>query len=132
MKKNNRTRLTLVRRTSLALAAIAAVPLAVAAYDALNVTNPIMPAVGETAVGACDQDGVNTTYTYGSTSNNGVKVASVKVSNIAAECANGTVSFMNGTTEVAAYTGTVASGSLTLTTNIWTNDFTSVRVALYP
>ncbi|MGA0863527.1 MAG: hypothetical protein ACO3RB_06510 [Ilumatobacteraceae bacterium] len=33
---------------------------------------------------------------------------------------------------VAAYTGNVASGLLTLATNVWTNDFTSVRVALYP
>jgi hypothetical protein len=91
-----------------------------------------MPAVGETAVGACDGDGVSTTYTYGSTSNNGVKVVGVTVSDIAAECANGTVGFMTGTTEVAAYTGNVASGLLTLATNVWTNDFTSVRVALYP
>lgn len=130
MKK--KTRLTAVRRTAFAIVGIAAVPLAVAAYDALNVTNPVMPAVGETAAGACDQDGVTTSYTYGSTRTNGVRVTAVQVSNIAAACTNGTVIFMSGTTEVAAYTGNVASGTLTLTTSIWTNEFTSVRVALYP
>lgn len=129
---SKKTRFTSVRRISFAIVGLAAVPLAVAAYDALNVNNPIMPAVGETAVGACDQDGVTTSYTYGSTSNNGVKVTSVNVSDIAADCANGTVSFMNGAAEAASYTGNVTAGALTLATNIWTNEFTSVRVALYP
>jgi hypothetical protein len=122
----------MARRVVSAALALAAIPLGVAAYDALQVTNPAMPAVGETAVGACDGDGVITTYTYGTTSSNGVKVTGVTVSGIAADCANGTVGFMDGTTEVAAYTGNVVSGSLTLATNVWTNDFTSVRVALYP
>lgn len=129
MKK---TRLTLARRAAFTVAGLAAVPLAVAAYDALTVSNPVMPAVGETAVGACDNDGVSTSYTYGSTRTNGVRVTAVQVSNIAANCANGTVSFLNGTTEVAAYTGNVTAGALNLSTNIWTNEFTSVRVALYP
>ena len=129
MKK---TRFTVARRTAFAMASLAAIPLAVAAYDTLTVSNPVMPAVGETAVGACDQDGVSTSYTYGSTRTNGVRVNAVQVSNIAADCANGTVSFLNGTTEVAAYSGNVTAGSLNLSTNIWTNEFTSVRVALYP
>ncbi len=129
MKK---TRLTMARRAAFTIAGLAAVPLAVAAYDALTVSNPIMPAVGETAVGACDNDGVSTSYTYGSTRTNGVKVTAVQVSGIAADCANGTVSFLNGTTEVAAYSGNVTAGALNLSANIWTNEFTSVRVALYP
>ena len=129
MKK---TRLTMARRAAFTIAGLTAVPLAVAAYDALTVSNPVMPAVGETAVGACDNDGVSTSYTYGSTRTNGVRVTAVQVSNIAANCANGTVSFLNGTTEVAAYTGNVTAGALNLSTNIWTNEFTSVRVALYP
>ena len=123
---------SLRRRIGHAAFSIAAVPIAVAAYDALIVTNPVMPAVGETAVGACDNDGVTTSYTYGTTRTNGVRVNAVQVSNISAACTNGTVSFLNGTTEVAAYTGNVASGALSLNTNIWTNEFTSVRVALYP
>lgn len=126
------SRKTTRRMIVLVASSMAVVPLAVAAYDALTVSNPIMPAVGETAVGACDNDGVTTSYTYGSTRTNGVRVTAVQVSNIAATCANGTVSFLNGTTEVAAYTGNVTAGALNLSTNIWTNEFTSVRVALYP
>ena len=128
----SQTRRKMAKKVAAASLSLIAIPLGVAAYDALQVTNPAMPAVGETAVGACDGDGVTTKYTYGSTSNNGVKVTGVTVSGIAADCANGTVGFMKGTTEVATYTGNVTSGSLTLATNVWTNDFTSVRVALYP
>ena len=130
MKKSHRT--PLGRRIALAAFSIAAVPVAVAAYDALDVTSPVMPAVGETAVGACDKDGVATTYTYGATNKNGVKVETVKISDIAGECANGTVTFLKDSTAVANYTEKVASGTLSLNTNIWTNEFTSVRVALYP
>lgn len=120
------------KRGALLGLALLAVPMSAWAYEALNVEVPFMPAVGETSAGACDNDGVTTTYTYGATANNGVKVTGVTVSSIAAGCINGTVSFMNGTTAVATYSGNVASGSLTLSTNIWTNEFTSVRVALYP
>ncbi len=126
------TRRRVAKKVATAMFGLVAIPLAVAAYDALTVENPIMPAVGETAVGACDSDGVTTSYTYGTTRNNGVKITAVTITGIAAACTNGTFSFMNGTTEVAAYTGQVASGALTLATNVWTNDFTSVRVALYP
>lgn len=126
------TRRKLAKRIASASLALIAIPLGVAAYDALQVTNPRMPAVGETAVGACDSDGVTTNYTYGSTSNNGVRVTAVQVSGIAADCTLGTVTFLNGTTTVATHSGSVASGVLTLSTNTWTNDFTSVRVALYP
>ena len=130
MKKTHKR--SIGKRIALGAFSVAALPLAVAAYDALDVTNPVMPAVGESSVGACDKDGVTTSYTYGSTRTNGVRVNAVQVSSIAAACTNGTVSFMNGTTEVAAYTGAVADGTLSLNTNIWTNEFTSVRVALYP
>lgn len=128
----NRKRPRRRRHAVLAALGLAVIPAAVFAYDTLTVSVPMMPAVGETAAGACDSDGVTTTYTYGATSNLGIKVAGATVSGIAAGCTNGTLSFMNGTTTVATYSGTVASGSLTLTTNVWTNDFTSVRVALYP
>ena len=120
------------RRAFLAAIGLAVIPAAVYAYDTLTVAVPRMPAVGETAAGACDADGVTTTYTYGATSNLGIKVSGANVTGIAADCTTGTVSFMNGTVTVATYSGTVASGSLILTTNVWTNDFTSVRVALYP
>lgn len=128
----NRAKPRRKRRAFLAAIGLAVVPAAAFAYDSLSVSVPAMPAVGETAAGACDADGVTTTYTYGATSNLGIKVAGANVSGIAAACTNGTVSFMNGTTTVATYSGSVASGLMAVTTNVWTNEFTSVRVALYP
>lgn len=121
------------RRRALLLAlGVAALPAAALAFEALTVSVPIMPAVGETAAGACDSDGVTTTYTYGTTNNNGIRVTGANIAQIDASCTTGTLSFMNGTTTVATYSGTVASGALALATNVWTNDFTSVRVALFP
>lgn len=108
------------------------IPTSVYAYDALTVDVPSMPAVGESIAGACDSDGVATSYTYGPTSANGIKVSSVTVSNIDSDCSNLTVAFMNGSTVAGSYSGTITSGSATLTTNVWTYDFTSVRVALFP
>ena len=120
------------RRVLYAAFALAAMPAAVMAYEALTVTLPNMPAVGETDAGACDTDGVTTTYTYGATSKNGVKVETAKVTGISTDCTIGTLTFMNGTTAVASYNGTVTAGALNYVTNVWTNEFTSVRVALYP
>lgn len=120
------------RRAMYAALGLALAPVAVYAYDALNVSIPIMPAVGENAAGACDTNGVSTSYTYGATTNNGIRVSAATVSGIAPECTTGTLSFMNGTTAVATYSGTVTAGTLNLTTSVWTNDFTSVRVALFP
>lgn len=120
------------KRGTLIGLALLAVPMSAWAYDALNVNVPLLPAVGENMAGACDPDGVTTSYTYGPTANNGVKVTGVNVASVAAGCSNGTVSFMNGTTVVASYSGNVSSGALSLTTSVWTNEFTSVRVALYP
>jgi hypothetical protein len=127
--KNTRRRRAAIITACLALVAL---PAAVYAYDALTVDVPAMPAVGESVAGACDSDGVTTTYTYGATSSNGIKVASIHVAGIASACTNLTVAFMNGSTTSASYSGSVTSGSATLNTNVWTSDFTSVRVALYP
>ena len=113
-------------------AGLIAVPTAAYAFDALTVDVPSMPAVGESVAGACDTNGVTTTYTYGNTSSNGIKVNSVQVSGIDAKCSNVTVAFMNGSTVVGTYSGPVASGSATLNTLVWTYEFTSVRVALFP
>lgn len=120
------------RRVFLATLGLAALPALVYAYDTLTVSVPIMPAVGESAASACDADGVSTTYTYGATSNQGIKVSGANITGISESCTAGTLSFMNGTTAVATYSGTVATGALSLSTNVWTNDFTSVRVALFP
>jgi hypothetical protein len=113
-------------------AALLVIPASVYAYDALVVENPVMPAVGESVAGACDSDGVTTSYTYGNTSSNGIRVDSITVNGIAAACTNLTVAFMDGSTAVASYSGSVLSGSATLNTNVWTYQFTSVRVALFP
>jgi hypothetical protein len=124
------------RRKRLAIigtvAALIVLPGAVYGYDALTVDVPAMPAVGESVAGACDDNGVATTYTYGPTSSNGIKVNAVTVTGVAESCTNLTVAFMNGSTTVATYSGAVSTGSATLSTNVWTSDFTSVRVALYP
>lgn len=113
-------------------AGLIAVPSVAYAFDALTVDVPAMPAVGESVAGACDSNGVTTSYTYGNTSSNGIKVNSVQVSGIDASCTNVTVAFMNGSTVVDTYSGPVASGLATLNTLVWTYEFTSVRVALFP
>jgi hypothetical protein len=113
-------------------AALLVIPASVYAFDALVVDNPVMPAVGESVAGACDSDGVTTSYTYGNTSANGIRVDSITVNGIAVACTNLTVAFMDGSTAVASYSGSVVSGSATLNTNVWTYQFTSVRVALFP
>jgi len=109
-----------------------ALPAAVMAFDSLNVAVPFMPAVGESQAQACDSDGVTTTYSYGNTSQNGIRVTSATVSGISANCSAVTVDFMNGESVVASYTSAVSATSVTLTTNIFTNTFTSVRVLLAP
>jgi hypothetical protein len=113
-------------------AALLAVPTAVLAFDSLNVSVPLMPAVGEGTAQACDTNGVTTSYTYGNTSAQGIKVSSVTVADISSNCLTVTVDFMNGETAVASYTGAVTSTAVTLNTNIFTNTFTSVRVLLGP
>lgn len=128
-RNNNKRRRIAIATGFLALALI---PASVYAYDALTVDVPSMPAVGESVAGACDSDGVVTSYTYGNTSSNGIRVDSITVTGIASGCTNLTVAFMDGSTTAASYSGSVTLGSATLNTNVWTYQFTSVRVALYP
>lgn len=100
---------------------------------ALNVTLPLFPSVGQAAAQPCDADGVNTTFTYGNSSANGIKVTSATVSNIAATCQTATVEFVTTSgTVVETKTGPVSSGTATLNVNVWTNDFDDVRVTLNP
>lgn len=112
--------------------AVLALPAAAMAFESLNVSVPLMPAVGESDAQACDTDGVTTTYTYGNTSKNGIKVTSATVSGIDPDCLGVTVDFMNGDALVASYTSGVSSTSMTLSTNVFTDTFTSVRVLLAP
>ena len=119
-------------KIGLAGAACLALPAAVFAIDSLSVQIPFLPAVGESTAQACDSDGVSTSYTYGNSSANGIKVTAVTVTDISPNCQTVTVDFMNGETTVASYNGAVGSSSVTLSTNIFTNTFNSVRVVLNP
>lgn len=100
--------------------------------NALTVQVPFLPAVGQTTAQACDSDGVNTVFTYGNSSNKGVKVTSVTVSGIDANCALAKVEFVESDAIVETYSSSVASGSATMSTNIFTNAFNDVRVVLTP
>lgn len=110
----------------------AAVPAAALAFGSLNVDVPFLPAVGESAAEPCDSDGVTTSYAYGNTSSKGIKVTSVTVDGIAGDCTDVTVDFMDGETAVASYSGAVVGATTTLSTSVWTDTFTSVRVLLGP
>jgi hypothetical protein len=129
---DRRKRRRLGWKIGIASAACLALPAAVMAIDSLSVQVPFLPAVGESNAQACDSNGVSTAYTYGNTSANGIRVTSVTVADISTDCKTVTVDFMSGETAVASYTGTVTAPSVTLTTNIFTNTFTSVRVLLGP
>lgn len=122
----------MVRGLGLAATIGLAVPVAALAFDSLNVDVPFLPAVGESAAEACDSDGVTTSFAYGNTSSNGIKVTAVTVDGIASDCTDLTVDFMDGETAVASYSGAVVGVTTTLTTSVWTDTFTSVRVLLGP
>lgn len=100
--------------------------------SALTVQVPLLPAVGQGTAQTCDSDGVDTSFTYGNSSKNGVKVTGVTVGKISADCATATVEFVNADSIVATYSGSVSSGAVTLATNIFTNEFNDVRVVLSP
>lgn len=102
------------------------------ALTALGINTPLFPAVGDQGVNACDEDGVDIAYTYGNASNNGIKVAAVNVTGIAGDCTTGEVYFLNGQTLVDNYSGTVTSNAMSVPTNVWTFDFDTVRVVLFP
>lgn len=102
------------------------------ALSALNVDVPLFPSVGEANAQSCDPDGVTTTFTYGNSSANGMKVASAIVKGISTNCTTGSVEFLLNGSVASTYSGSVAAGSMTVATNIFTNQFDSVRVVLNP
>lgn len=103
------------------------------AIDALDVQLPLLPVVGQAAAQPCDADGVNTSFAYGASSRNGVKVNSVTVTGINADCKTTTVEFLTASDAiVSTVSGAVSSNATTISTNIWTNDFSSVRVTVSP
>ncbi|MGA1682557.1 MAG: hypothetical protein ACO4A0_10070, partial [Ilumatobacteraceae bacterium] len=83
----------LIRGLGIAALIGIALPVTALAFDSLNVDLPFLPAVGESAAEACDSDGVATSFAYGNTSSNGIRVTSVTVDGIAANCTNLTVDF---------------------------------------
>lgn len=100
---------------------------------ALNVTLPLFPAIGQATAQPCDNDGVNTSFTYGNSSANGVRVTSATISGISAFCTTATIEFLASSGNVVeAKTGSVSNGTATLNVNVWTNDFVNVRVILAP
>ena len=102
------------------------------ALEALNVDVPILPAVGEASARACDNDGVATAFSYGNSSNRGIKVVSATLSDIAADCKRATIEFVQGANVVSAFSGTVSGGSSVIVTSIFTNEFDNVRVTVQP
>lgn len=119
----------------IAVALMAILGLAGGAYalGAISVSAPLFPVVGQAEIKACDSDGVTTSYTYGNSSAKGVKVLSGTVSGIDSSCKTATMEFVDSSEVVVkTYSGAVSGGSATLTTNVFTDEFTSVRVVLSP
>lgn len=120
------------RRIGLLGLVVLALPVAALGISSLNVSIPFLPAVGESTAQACDSDGVTTSFTYGNTSAQGIKITAITVSDISTDCSLVSVDFLSGETVAATYSGSVTGTTVTLTTNIFTNNFTSVRVLLTP
>jgi hypothetical protein len=123
------------RLVVIAVPVVAALGLAGGAYalGAISVSAPIFPVVGQASIEVCDSDGVATTYTYGNSSAKGVKVESGTISGIDSACKTATMEFVDSSEAIVkSYSGAVTSGSATVSTNIFTNEFDSVRVILAP
>lgn len=119
----------------LAVPVFAAVGIAGGAYalGAISVSAPIFPVVGQANIEVCDSDGVATSYTYGNSNAKGVKVVSGTVTGIDSACKTAIMEFVDSSQAiVATYSGAVTGGSATVSTNIFTNEFDSVRVILAP
>lgn len=123
------------RKVAIAIPIVAAVGIAGSAYalGAISVSAPIFPVVGQADIQVCDSDGVTTSYTYGNSSAKGVKVESGTVTGINDNCKTATMEFVDASQAIVkSYSGAVSGGSVTVTTNIFTNEFDSVRVVLTP
>lgn len=92
----------------------------------------LFPAIGQNTAVACDTDGTSISYTYGATKNGAIKVTAATITGINVACKTATVIFVTGESSSASYTGTNTTGSVTIPTDVWTNDFTDVRVVLIP
>lgn len=101
------------------------------AITPLVITSPLFAAIGQNQAIACDTDGVSASFAYGNSRNNGVRVTSVTVTGANTSCPTVSVIFINGSDETS-YTGSNTTGTVTIATNIWTNEFTDFRVVLLP
>ena len=123
------------RIIALAVPVFAVVGIAGGAYalGAISVDAPIFPVVGQANIEVCDSDGVATTYVYGNSNAKGVRVVSGTVTGINSDCKTATMEFVDSTQAiVATYSGAVTGGSTTVSTNIFTSEFDSVRIVLAP
>lgn len=123
------------RLMAIVVAMLAVLGIAGGAYalGAINVSVPLFPVVGQAEIKACDSDGVTTTYTYGNSSAKGIKVVSGTVSGIDNSCKTATMEFVDSSEAIVkTYSSEVSGGSVTLSTNIFTDEFDTVRVVLVP
>lgn len=119
----------------LAVPVFAAVGIAGGAYalGAISVSAPIFPVVGQANIEVCDSDGVDTSYTYGNSNAKGVKVVSGTITGIDSACKTATMEFVDSSEAIVeTYSGAVTGGSAKVSTNIFTNEFDSVRIILAP
>ncbi|MDC3377160.1 hypothetical protein OAV85_04070 [Candidatus Nanopelagicales bacterium] len=130
MKMNTRRNALVVGGIAGALALTGGVAYSIGALD---VQVPLFPVAGQASAEPCDGDGVSTSFAYGNSRNSGVKVDSVTVSGIDANCTTTLVEFLDSEGAiVATVSGPVASDASTISTNIWTNEFSTVRVTVAP
>jgi hypothetical protein len=114
---------------------VAAMGVAGGAYalGAISVNAPLFPVVGQASIEVCDSDGVDTSYIYGNSSAKGVKVESGTITGIDGQCKTATLEFIDASDNIVkTYSSAVAGGSAKVSTNIFTNEFDSVRVILIP
>jgi len=125
MNKNKKTLIIGILLGSFLLTGIAQ------AITPLVISSPLFAAIGQNQAIACDTDGVSTSFSYGNSRNNGIKINSVTVTGASTSCPTVSVIFINGSDETS-YTGSNTTGTVTIATNIWTNEFTDFRVVLLP
>jgi len=101
------------------------------AITPLVITNPLFASIGQNQAVACDTDGVSTSFTYGASRNNGIRVTSATVTGANTACPTVSIIFIDGVNETS-FTGSNTTGTVTIATNIWTNEFTDFRIVLLP
>jgi hypothetical protein len=119
------------------VAILAAIPLAfglgAATASDRELHMPLGPFVAQGTTIACDTDGVSLEFTYGASRKDAIKVTGVTVSDIASSCSAVRVKFLDGDKVVDSADGVVVNGVATMSpNNVWTKEFTDVRVVVLP